>query len=126
MEQGSIDPVRLRCGGHRGGDAGAYPTPTPRPPPPRCKRMRALRSRHVHACGRAAPARARTRRAGFHPCFACVGAREWRSVPMQSRILALAVAGILPAPPIAMAEGAAATDLDELALTAPRHPAALA
>ena len=45
---------------------------------------------------------------------------------MQSRILALAVAGILSAPPIAMAEGAAATDLDEVVVTATRTRVALA
>src|SRR3546814_12206888 len=45
---------------------------------------------------------------------------------MQSRILALAVAGILSAPPPAVAEGAAATDLDELVVTATRTEVALA
>src|SRR3546814_73256 len=82
--------------------------------------------RHVHACSCAAPARARTRRAGFHPCFRVRGCARRRSVPMQSRILALAVAGILSAPPLAMAEGAAATDLDEVVVTATRTEVALA
>src|SRR3546814_1444039 len=45
---------------------------------------------------------------------------------MQSRILALAVAGILSAPPLAVAEGAAATDLDEVVVTATRTEVALA
>src|SRR3546814_20285952 len=45
---------------------------------------------------------------------------------MQSRILALAVAGILSAPPLAVAEGAAATDLDEVVVTATRIAVALA
>src|SRR3546814_14605960 len=49
-----------------------------------------------------------------------------RSVPMQSRILALAVAGILSVPPLAVAEGAAATDLDEVVVTATRTEVALA
>src|SRR3546814_16463172 len=69
---------------------------------------------------------ARTRRAGFHPCFRVRGCARRRSVPMQSRILALAVAGILSAPPLAMAEGAAATDLDEVVVTATRTEVALA
>src|SRR3546814_18468761 len=45
---------------------------------------------------------------------------------MQSRILALAVAGILSAPPLAVADGAAATDLDEVVVTATRTAVALA
>src|SRR3546814_13401653 len=45
---------------------------------------------------------------------------------MQSRFLALAVAGILSAPPLAVAEGAAATDLDEVVVTATRTEVALA
>src|SRR3546814_1145472 len=45
---------------------------------------------------------------------------------MQSRILALAVAGILSAPPLAVAEGAAATDLDEVVVIATRTEVALA
>ncbi|WP_027079001.1 TonB-dependent vitamin B12 receptor [Luteimonas mephitis] len=45
---------------------------------------------------------------------------------MQSRILALAVAGILSAPSLAVAEGAAATDLDEVVVTATRTEVALA
>src|SRR3546814_19427215 len=88
--------------------------------------MRVLPGHRAHArVARAAPARARTCRAGFHTCFACVGAREWRSVPMQSRILALAVAGILSVPPLAVAEGAAATDLDAVVVTATRTEVAL-
>src|SRR3546814_16546379 len=87
--------------------------------PAHCKRMRALPGHRAHArVARAAPARARTCRAGFHTCFACVGAREWRSVPMQSRILALAVAGILSVPPRAVADGADASDIDAVAVTA--------
>src|SRR3546814_16886762 len=95
--------------------------------PAHCKRMRALPGHRAHArVARAAPARARTCRAGFHTCFACVGAREWRSVPMQSRLLALAVAGILSVPPLAVAEAAAATALDEVVVTATRTEEALA
>src|SRR3546814_1773455 len=45
---------------------------------------------------------------------------------MQSRILAWAVACILSAPPLAMAEGAAATDLDEVVVTATRTQVAVA
>ena len=45
---------------------------------------------------------------------------------MQSRVLALAVAGILSAPPLALAEGAAGTDLDEVVVTATRTQVALA
>src|SRR3546814_611435 len=95
--------------------------------PAHCKRMRALPGHRAHArVARAAPARARTCRAGFHTCFACVGAREWRSVPMQSRILALAVAGILSVHPLPVADGAAAPDLAEVVVTATRTEVALA
>ena len=45
---------------------------------------------------------------------------------MQSRILALAIAGILSTPSFALAEGAAATDLDEVVVTATRTEVALA
>lgn len=45
---------------------------------------------------------------------------------MQSRILALAVAGILSSPSLALAEGVAATDLDDVVVTATRTQVALA
>src|SRR5690606_28107621 len=93
---------------------------------PPCKRMRALR-RPSCACThpRAAPARVRTCRAGFHLVSrAWVRAKEKH--PMQSRILALAVAVALSASEPALAEGAAAVDLDEVVVTATRTQVALA
>src|SRR3546814_6557163 len=63
---------------------------------------------------------------GLPHLFRVRGCARRRSVPMQSRILALAVAGILSAPPLAVAEGAAATDLDEVVVTATRTEVAVA
>src|SRR3546814_15151550 len=84
---------------------------TPQPPPFPLQ-TDASASGPSCACTR----RPRGTREGPHmPCglphlFRVRGCARRRSVPMQSRILALAVAGILAAPPLAVAEDTAATE----------------